>query len=277
MTAIQWADVTTNPIRVLRPDGSWGGHWCRKVSPGCANCYSEKQNSSGYFNFASKLPYRGKSPNLGLNREELEKWARMKKSKRLFVCSMTDWAGDWVPREWQFEMLDAMQAAPMQIFQLLSKCPGPAREAIADWCDRRGIDCLPKNIWVGTSVETQEYFDFRIDDLEQTQAEVKFLSCEPLLESVYFTGGLRSINWVIVGGESGPKSRPCDIQWVAEIVSQCKEQNVPVFVKQLGRRPMRDGKPIKLRDSKGGDFAEFLPELQFREFPKERFGSTQRD
>ena len=103
-TRIQWTDATDNPIYLLRPDGSNGGHWCRKVSEGCRECYAESINNSGFFSFASHLPYSGEPPaNLHFSDAIVNCWARMRTPRKRFVCSMTDLFGEWVPLEWQFK------------------------------------------------------------------------------------------------------------------------------------------------------------------------------
>ena len=160
MSSIQWTDVTDNPIHLTKWNGKNGGHWCKKISPGCGRCYAEAKNQSNFFSWASHLPYSGEVPtNLSLDRAKLESWARMRLPKKHFVCSMTDWAGEWVPREWQFELLDAMIAAQSQTFQLLTKRPEIALSSIQQYCQLRGIEKLPSNIWVGVSVENQKCAD----------------------------------------------------------------------------------------------------------------------
>src|SRR5688572_19248247 len=114
-TNIEWTDVTDNIIIV-----EGGGWWCRKISPGCFNCYAARLNLSTYFG-GNKLPYTGEPPKLILRRDILKSWARQRKAKKHFVASMTDVFGEWVPVEWQFEFLDAMAAAPNQTFQILTK------------------------------------------------------------------------------------------------------------------------------------------------------------
>ena len=116
MSKIEWTDETDNPITV-----KGGGHWCRKISEGCANCYAEAINTGNRFDFASGLTYTGKAPELELNYKMLEGWARKRVPKRRFVCSMTDWCGEWIHRDWQISMLDAMISAPSQTFMLLTK------------------------------------------------------------------------------------------------------------------------------------------------------------
>lgn len=260
MTNIQWTDVTDNPIVV-----EGGGWWCRKVSEGCANCYAEKLNHNTFFG-GNHSSYSGQPPaTLKLKRELIASWAKMRSPKKHFVGSMTDIFGEWVPMEWHLELLDGMAAAPKQTFQLLTKRPGIMAIAIGQWLRINKLDKLPDNVWVGTSVENQKRANYRIPVLNQIPASVKFLSAEPLLERVNL--GLDNpcyqINWVIVGGESGNNARPCRIEWLEEIVSDCIYANVPVFVKQLGSNFTW----LPLQDKKGGDIAEFPNSLKIRQFP----------
>lgn len=142
------------------------------------------------------------------------------------------------------------------------------------------------NVWLGVSVENQEAADERIPLLLQTPAAVRFLSCEPLLERVDLNRvprlshpcapslNGRGIGWVIVGGESGPGARPCELAWIRSIVDQCRAAGVPAFVKQLGATPIRQTEDDQLwhieRDRKGGDMNEWPPDLRVREFPEAR-------
>lgn len=319
-TNIQWTDVTDNIIRV-----NGGGWWCRKISPGCANCYAAKLNMNAFYG-GNKLAYTGAAPELELQTGILERWARQTKPKRHFVASMTDIFGDWVPREWIFKFLDRMAYASKQTFQLLTKRPDIAAAHIAEWINLRDCDTLPVNIWIGTSVEDQTRADERIPVLLKIPAKVRFLSVEPLLGAVdirfamhrnpearvcpkcmYATNRTHEVScpndgedlgpdiaveWVIVGGESGPKARPCNVAWIRSIVEQCKAAGVPCFVKQLGshatmnamgvraangggmqgpeqRLDRSDLVPVRLnfKHKKGGDPSEWPADLRVREFP----------
>ena len=135
----------------------------------------------------------------------------------------------------------------------------------------------PANLWIGVSVEDQARADERIPTLLKIPAALRWLSVEPLLEPVDLTPWLGSggIGWVVVGGESGKGARPCDLAWVRSIRDQCKAAGVPVFVKQLGSRPMAGDvpilgatSPIRLRNPKGGNPAEWPADLGVREFPR---------
>ena len=147
-----------------------------------------------------------------------------------------------------------------------------------EWTQRVfGETSLPPHIWLGVSVENQDYV-WRIEQLQQAPAKVRFLSVEPLLGPVNLTDYLKGIHWVIVGGESGRNARPCHGRWIQEIVDQCRGYDTQCFVKQLGARPVlpalaqgcicnaTNGLPI-IRHPKGGDPEEWPTSLRVREFP----------
>lgn len=304
MSLISWTDITANPIHLIREDGSHGGHWCHKVSPGCAKCYSETQNQSNYFKFASHLPYSGSAPdNLIFDEKVMQELIKIRSPKKIFLCSMTDLFGEWVPDAWLDRASAYMAIASQHTFQILTKRPermkpylqqgakqrirrgavdvgrllnlAPERYEPYETCD---FDWPLSNIWLGTSVENQKAADDRIPSLIQTPVSVRFLSCEPLLESIDIRDYLQlGIDWVIVGGESGTGARPCHVDWIRSIVQQCQQSETAVFVKQLGSNPLLtacyiDGvattyQKLKLADRKGGDINEFPEDLRVREFP----------
>jgi protein gp37 len=267
MSKIQWTDITENPIHLIRPDGSHGGHWCQKISPGCANCYAEAINQSNYFGFASHLPYSGPAPdNLHFDRKMIDRWAKARSPKKRFICSMTDLFGDWVPIEWQHEIFDAAAAAPGQTIQLLTKRPEIAAKAMEDWCHEHGKAYIPENVWMGVSIEDQKTAHDRLGACIEWPLWCKtpWISYEPALSYVdfrpYFDCGFR---WIVVGGESGPGSRLCDLDWFHGVAVTATDCNVALFMKQLGAAMSG----VKTRDRKGGDITEFPFGLQRREFP----------
>ena len=243
MSKIEWTDETDNPITVKS-----GGHWCKKISEGCANCYAEAISTGNRFNFASGLIYTGKAPELELNRKILAGWARKRVPKRRFVCSMTDWCGDWIDRKWQFAMLDAMASAPNQTFMLLTKRADILYEVLHSW--KKTIRIPLNNIWLGVSVENQSTANIRLRFL----AEIKtlgfntFVSFEPLLEQVLIRDAAQYIDLAIVGAESGKGARPMEEQWVRSLRDEVKAANKAFFYKQRavnGRKislPELDGK-----------------------------------
>lgn len=281
-TSIEWTEATWNPIRARRKDGqpNKGGGWhCERVSPGCQHCYAERLNEK---RFGTGLPYNRKSRDLVdiyLDEKALTQplhWRR--RPRKIFVCSMTDLFGEWVPDEVIDLVFTVMALSPQHTFQVLTKRPERMREyltnadrlyvlrsSIEEWLTED--DCRLRwplrNVQCGVSVEDQERADKRIPELLGTPAAVRFLSCEPLLGPIkisgvcscgtnYQTGPLihgdrhhHELHWVIVGGESGPGARPCDEDWIRGIVQQCQSVRVPVFVKQgSGPRPgMPTGDP----------------------------------
>jgi len=144
---------------------------------------------------------------------------------------------------------------------------------LGDWLALWAAGTPPANVWLGTSVENQRCADERIPHLLQCPARVRFLSCEPLLDSVdmrpWLEGG---IHWAIVGGESGPSARPCHTDDVRDLVEVCRAARVPCFVMQLGAKPVACGSDqrqiLAMIDRKGGDVSEFPADLRVREFPQ---------
>ena len=274
MTNIQWTNQSDNPVKVVG-----GGYWCEKVSPGCKNCYAETINNNSFFG-GNKLPYQGNPPELYLDEELISSWQRQRKPKLHFVSSMTDIFGEWIPLDWQQKILKGMWDAQLksgQLFQILTKRP----EVAAISCRKFMIDYklkkMPINTWIGVSIENKKYLE-RSNILAQTPCN-RFWSCEPLLEDL---GDIKSriykddIKWVIVGGESGKNARVFCTQWAENIISQCQELNIPVFVKQLGSDPIKplcnsrlvSYLEINLKDKKGGDWDEWDENLKIREFPE---------
>lgn len=266
---IEWTDETDNIIRV-----AGGGYWCRRISPGCENCYAAKLNQNPFFG-GNGLDYRGWAPAMVLRQELVDGWAKKRAPKRHFVASMTDVFGEWVPKWMVHQFLDGMLAAPKQTFQVLTKRPGVANNRIAEYCLQRGLAELPGNIWIGTSVEDQKRAEERIPQLLEVPTKVRFLSCEPLLGPLDFDRlpfGLAGIHWVIVGGESGPGARPMHPDWARSLRDQCQTAGVPFFFKQWGNwKPiceMPDGEVDRLyvpnRRAKDGEDQEVLTSVYGR-------------
>lgn len=208
---IEWTDSTWNPLT-----------GCNKVSPGCKYCYAERM--------AARLKAMG-NPNyrngfqLTLHEHALNLPLAWKTPQFIFVNSMSDLFHEDVPLEFILRVFDVMRQASWHSFQVLTKRSQRLAELSSEiqW---------PDNVWMGVSVENADY-TFRIDHLRQTQAKIKFLSLEPLLGPIPHLN-LRGIDWVIVGGESGPSARPMCEEWVIEIKNQCLAHNVPFFFKQWG-------------------------------------------
>ena len=208
-TSINWTDRTWNPV---------GG--CEKVSEGCQNCYAES--------IAEKFRGGKAFPDgfgLTLRPHKLSEPLRLRTPSLIFVNSMSDLFHKDVPVDFIQQVFDVMRRADWHRFQVLTKRAERLLEIDPqiDW---------PANVWMGVSVENQDY-KYRIDLLRQTHAKIKFLSLEPLLGPLPHLN-LKGINWVIVGGESGPGARPVLEEWVIDIRDQCKAKRVPFFFKQWG-------------------------------------------
>jgi protein gp37 len=305
-TGISWTDRTWNPTR-----------GCSRISPGCLNCYAERQ--AHRFSGPGQ-PYEGLvqitngrpqwTGEVRPAEKALLEPLSWRKPARVFVDSMSDLFHEALPDEsidWVFAV---MALCPHLTFQILTKradrmwryCERAAgRIADAIMALRRargdtGVVCpLPhippgaiwwplSNVWLGVSVE-DGIRKHRIDLLRDTPAMSRFLSIEPLLEDIGELD-LRGIDWVIIGGESGPGARPFNLEWAREIIAQCKAAGVAVFVKQVGSMPFdgmykryadpfrpgsRFAEPsrnsIYLHDRKGADMSEWPKELRVRQFP----------
>lgn len=208
---IEWTDATWNPVT-----------GCTKISPGCKHCYAERM--------ANRLLLMGQANyrngfKLTLQPQMLELPLNWRSPRKIFVNSMSDLFHKDVPLEYIARVFDVMKCANWHQFQVLTKRADRLRELSArlPW---------PFNVWMGVSVENSNYVD-RIDDLRASGAAIKFLSLEPLLGPLPELS-LRGIDWVIVGGESGPGARPMDEEWVIDIRNQCARAGVAFFFKQWG-------------------------------------------
>jgi protein gp37 len=233
-SSIEWTEATWNPLT-----------GCTKISPGCKYCYAERM--------AKRLRAMGQ-PNyrngfrLTLHDHALEVPFRWQVPQFVFVNSMSDLFHGDVPIAFIQQVFDVMRRASMHTFQVLTK-RAARLERISpsiEW---------PENVWMGVSIERDDYI-YRINHLRATGAKVKFLSLEPLLGPLPNLD-LRAIDWVIVGGESGPRARPMNQDWVLDIRDQCLKAGVPFFFKQWGGRNKKkagrrldgrfwDGMPSKL-------------------------------
>lgn len=232
---IEWTDCTDNVIIAAQ-----GGWWCHKVKgdDACVNCYAETTNDNSWFG-GNHLPYDGKPPELKLRSDIIDRWARMTKPKKHFVMSMSDWAGEWVPRAWQFEMLDGMAAAPLQIFQLLTKRANICLKTVKLWMAARGIVSPPKHIWLGFTAGNQYWFDQRWRFMRELAGMgwVIFVSAEPLSGSLALPEDFLALGrraQVIVGGESGKNVRPMHPNYPRSLRDQCAKAGVAYFFKQWG-------------------------------------------
>lgn len=210
-STIEWTESTWNPVT-----------GCTKISPGCKHCYAERMaerlRAMGQANYRNGFE-------LTLQPHMLNLPLRWKKPQAIFVNSMSDLFHKDVPLEYIQRVFDVMRRAHWHCFQVLTKRAD--RVAALD----PNLPWAP-NIWMGVSVENDRYRS-RIDNLRATGAMVKFLSLEPLLGPLTNLD-LRGIDWVIVGGESGPKARPMDSVWATDVRDQCRRAKVSFFFKQWG-------------------------------------------
>lgn len=210
-SSIEWTESTWNPIT-----------GCTKVSPGCKFCYAERMakrlKAMGSANYENGFK-------LTLHEHVLELPLIWKKPQTIFVNSMSDLFHKNVPLEFIQKMFDVMNKAYWHRFQILTKRSERLFELdpLLKWTD---------NIWMGVSVENENY-TYRIDHLRYSNVKVKFLSIEPLIGPIEHLD-LKNINWVIVGGESGPGARPMKEEWVIKIRDECRRAKVPFFFKQWG-------------------------------------------
>ena len=297
-TNIEWCSSSWNP---------W--HGCRKISPGCKNCYM----------YRDKARYGQDPTKVVRSKTTFHEPLKWPEPKLIFTCSWSDWLIEEADA-WREEAYDIIRRTPQHTYQILTKRIERAEGRVPD-------PPLP-NVWLGVSVENQHYADERIPRLLKTPAAVRFVSYEPALGPVDFTPwigktthcclrcgwtpiegmeryaeihGLEAkclrcgdtlpnttLDWIIVGGESGPGARPFDVQNARNTIKQCEAADVACFVKQFGALPIdraenwlqwrdvgagvvtRDDDKIRviLRDKKGGDMSEWEPGLRVREYPR---------
>jgi protein gp37 len=215
-SAIEWTDATWNPVR-----------GCTKISPGCKHCYAE--TFAERFRGVKGHPYE-QGFDLRLVPEKLAEPLRWRTPKMIFVNSMSDLFHDQVPEHYIDAVARVMVAANWHTYQVLTKRSDRIRRLLNS---KLSFAARQPHIWWGVSVEDRKYGLPRIADLQSAAAAVRFLSVELLLEDIG-TLNLNGINWVIVGGESGPGARPIRKEWVVSIRDQCRRAKVPFFFKQWG-------------------------------------------
>ncbi|UOE46975.1 phage Gp37/Gp68 family protein [Mucilaginibacter sp. SMC90] len=232
---IEWTELTWNPVT-----------GCNKISPGCKFCYAEvmtrRLKAMGIDKYKDGFNIRTHSDALSIP-------FTWKKSKIVFVNSMSDLFHPEVPVDFIKAVFSVMNSTPQHIYQVLTK----RSERLLELSNELN---WTENIWMGVSVESEEY-TYRIDELSKTDARTKFLSIEPLIAPVR-TMDLKKIDWVIVGGESGHKARPIKKEWIDAIKVICNKEGVAFFFKQWGKPQfnINPGDPTILSDhpqhAKGG-------------------------
>ena len=213
---IEWTDATWNPVR-----------GCTKISPGCKHCYAE--TFAERFRGVKGHPYeQGFDPRLVP--EKLAEPLRWRQPKMIFVNSMSDLFHDFVPDEYIVAVATVMAKANWHTYQVLTKRSERLRDLLNS---KLQFAAQQGHIWWGVSVEDKKYGVPRIAHLQQTQAAIRFLSVEPLLEDIEQLD-LRDIDWMIVGGESGAGARPMEEDWVLSLRNQCRKSKTAFFFKQWG-------------------------------------------
>jgi protein gp37 len=236
-TKIEWTDATWNPLT-----------GCSVVSPGCRHCYAMKLAGTRLQHHESRVGLTQPSKNgpvwtgeVRFNEKWLDQPLRWRESRKIFVCAHSDLFHEKALALWRLRIFAAMGKASHHIYQVLTKRPAAMREELSGaygcgehWLADFGyFDPWPwPHVWLGTSIEDRERL-WRLDELRNTPAHVRFLSLEPLLEDLGELD-LTGIHQVIVGGESGRGARPMHPEWVRDIRDQCVEQGVPFFFKQWG-------------------------------------------
>ena len=254
-TGIEWTDATWNPTT-----------GCDRTSPGCDNCYAltmaKRLKAMGSERYQCDGDPLTSGPGFGLtvHPDALDLPMRWKRPRRIFVNSMSDLFHKDVPSEFILRVFEVMARCPQHTFQVLSKRP----QRMCAWVSANNEVTAPTlpNVWLGTSIENDSYA-FRANHLRMTPAAARFLSLEPLLGPLPSLN-LDGIDWVIVGGESGPNARPMHPNWVRDIRDKCVDAGVPFFFKQWGEfvptsKHQGAGTPSNLLDCAWQVGTEFWP------------------
>lgn len=296
-TKIEWATHSWSP---------WRG--CTKVSPGCAHCYAEalsRRNPALLGEWGKGAPRvlaKNWTSPIGWDRgfSKADYFTRLQGQERparpRVFPSLCDWLDPEAPVLWLGRFLHLIASTPNLDWLLLTKRPELFVRRMSDVADESAPWAVygrrwmagnaPSNVWFGVSVEDQPRADERIPILLSIPAAIRWLSVEPLLGPVRLAyptfngtdsfGSLEGLHWVVVGGESGPGARDCDVAWISSIIWECRANAVPVFVKQLGSRPIMEPGPISLETEhpKGGDPSEWPSSLHVRQYPKKGRASS---
>ena len=246
-TKISWSNFSWNLIS-----------GCTKYSAGCANCYAETMTRR--LKAMGQEKYKDGFDKVVCHPDALDEPRKVKNPSMFFVCSMADLFHKDVPFEFIDKVMDVIEDTPQHTYQLLTKRTERMYDYFSHYLYRH--DGIPKNCWIGTTVENElAVLHGRIDFLSAiVAAKTRFLSCEPLLSDLGELN-LDGIDWVIVGGESGPNARPMKKEWVLNIQCQCKEQGVAFFFKQWGTWG-QDGVKRNKKDN-----GNFINGKQYMEYP----------
>lgn len=245
---IEWTDVTWNPVA-----------GCTIESAGCTNCYAMRMaarlQAMGHQKYMGTTRKSGKryiwTGRVNIDPASLAAPLEWRKSKRIFVNSMSDLFHEDVPTDFIQQVWEVMAECPQHHFQVLTKRPDRMAGLFAD----DSIAAL-QNVWVGTSVESAEVCQ-RVDHLKQIEGATLFISFEPLIGRIDEID-LRGIHWAIIGGESGPRARPMDEEWVERLFEICRRDDVAFFFKQWGGR----NKKATGRELHGRTYDEYPLQLE---------------
>jgi len=266
--------------------GTTGETWnpttgCDRVSAGCDNCYAltlaKRLKAMGQAKYQTDGDPRTSGPGFGLavHEDALRIPLRWRQPRTVFVNSMSDLFHARVPREFVARVWAVMAATPQHTYQILSKRPermarivgddfGGGQALLSELFDEVAATTLYEqpwpleNVWLGTSIESEQHVG-RADHLRRTSAAVRFISAEPLIGALYGLD-LTGIDWLIIGGESGPGSRPMDLGWVRDLIALARRSGTAVFVKQLGA--------VLSGGGKGTDWSRWPEDLRIREYPE---------
>lgn len=231
-SSIEWTDASWNPLRGIPPNR----HMCSKISPGCDNCYASTMTAR--FG-GTEYPPHQTDIEVRLDEKALNAPLSWKEPRRIFVCSMTDIFGEWVPMDWLPRIWQVMWRAPQHQYQVLTKRPSRMLEFTSKWYRQTGDNPLRdldffSHVWLGTSIELDRY-TWRAEVLRDCPASVRFVSAEPLLGPLPSLR-LQGIDWLIAGGESGIKHRPMEADWVRDLRDRSVAADTAFFFKQWGGR-----------------------------------------
>jgi protein gp37 len=248
-TGIEWTDATWNPVT-----------GCTKVTAGCDHCYAETLAKKRLLHIYTRRPPVADTPANRADPFAVRLWPdrlghprAWTEPRMVFVNSMSDLFHHDVPDEFVVRVFEVMLQTERHIYQVLTKRPARAARFWRRFREVLRVSTIPPHIWMGTSVENQEV-DYRVRQLRDLPARIRFLSCEPLLGRINLD--LRGIHWVIAGGESGPERRVMEAAWPEAIRDQCVCAGVPFFFKQWGGRTPKAGG----RELGGREWSE-LPDI----------------
>jgi protein gp37 len=257
-TKIEWCDETINPII-----------GCTKISEGCQECYAEKManrlakighSRARYSQVITNGKWNG---NVDFDEKVFYKPKKWKSPKKIFITSMGDLFHDAVFDSWLVDILFIIAANPQHTFIMLTKRPQRMNALFTNCGINPFFELLP-NLWLGVTVENQKQAEIRIPILLNIPAVIHFISCEPLLSNLNLNNWLSKIDWVIAGGENGPKAKLCHPDWIRSLRDQCKLNEVPFFFKGYGDYWAKTHLGFRHRKSMG----YLIDNIEYQQFPK---------